>query len=58
MTGRTRLSAGRIQPAEEPLRRAVRLDDGLADARANLGAALLLQGDSEEAVKHLEEALA
>jgi tetratricopeptide (TPR) repeat protein len=55
--GAALLAAGRIHPAEEPLRRAVRLDDGLVTARSNLGAMLLLKGESEEAVKQLEEAV-
>ncbi len=51
------LGAGREAPAEDPLRRAVRGRADFAPARVNLGLLLLLRGETEEAARHLEEAV-
>jgi tetratricopeptide (TPR) repeat protein len=55
--GAALLGAGREGPAEEPLRRAVRARADFAPSRVNLGLLLLLRGETEEAARHLEEAV-
>ncbi len=55
--GAALVAVGRLDQAEEPLRRAVRASDTLAAARVNLGQYFLLRGEPGEAVTVLEEAV-
>ena len=55
--GAALLADGKVGPAEDPLRRAVRADESFAPARANLGFLLLRKGAFEEAEKQIEEAV-
>ncbi|MCY3843252.1 MAG: tetratricopeptide repeat protein [Acidobacteria bacterium] len=47
-----------VTEAVEAFRQAVALDPGYADARASLGAALLVEGDPEAAIAQYEQAVA
>ncbi len=56
--GQSALAAGRLADAERAFRDTLVRDPGLAEARANLGLALFLQGDYSATVRELRQVVA